>query len=378
MQNITIYYGPKKGFNKILQFDTQGITLTNLAILSDKKMREHSFKMLNRKNSDNEDKLEDITRIKIPNLIAYSDEYAALSENAIHGFLSFISQFEIESIFLQNPPAYIVSQFNKLGLNINTFQYVYNSVTNNTIKAIDKEYTSLIIGQDSVKKKLMSALYPLCNVNNQAPIVMLFYGPTGVGKTETAKFLSKLLNQKLFRKQFSMFNSDEFTSYLFGGKHSQNSLSKELLERESNIILFDEFDKTYPVFHSAFYQLFDEGIYEDKNYFVTLNKSIIICTTNYDSLDEIKSKLDAPMYSRFNAIIKFNKLDQNSVNIIIEKEYYEQFEKLNQWEKEVLTNANILEKILSEEVNSIENAREIHNFIRDKISYVLVDYIINN
>ena len=83
-----------------------------------------------------------------------------------------------------------------------------------------------------------------------------------------------------------MFNSEEFTSYLFGGKHSQNCLAKELLERESNIILFDEFDKTHPVFHSAFYQLFDEGIYEDKNYYVTLEKSVIICTSNYSSLDD--------------------------------------------------------------------------------------------
>lgn len=377
MQNITIYYGPKKGFTKLLQFDTPAITLTDLAILSDKKMREHSFKMLNRRNSEDEEKLENIVRIKIPNLVAYSDEYSALSENAIQGFLSFILQFDIESIFLQNPPAYIVSQFNKLGITISIFQYVYTTVTKDTIKAIDKKFSSVIIGQESVKEKLMATLYPLCNVNNQKPVVLLFYGPTGIGKTETAKFLSQLLNQKLFRKQFSMFNSDEFTSYLFGSKHSQNSLSKELLERESNIILFDEFDKTHPVFHSAFYQLFDEGIYEDKNYYVTLNQSIIICTSNYTTLDEIKRELGAPIYSRFNAIIKFNNLDPDSVKIIIEKEYNEQFDKLEQWEKEVLTNKNLLTKI-SLKVNDIENAREIQNLIRDEISYVLVDYVVNN
>ena len=33
------YYGPKSGFNKILKFDEPSITLTSMAILSDKKMR---------------------------------------------------------------------------------------------------------------------------------------------------------------------------------------------------------------------------------------------------------------------------------------------------------------------------------------------------
>lgn len=377
MQNITIYYGPKSGFNKILKFDEPAITLTRMAILSDKKMREHSFKMPNRKISDNEEKLEELNRIKIPNLVAFSDEYAALSENAIQGFLSFISQFDIDNIFLQNPPAYIVSQFNKLELNVNVFQYVYNSVTPPLIKNINKEFSSAIIGQESVKIKLMATLYPLCNVKNTKPVVMLFYGPTGIGKTETAKFLSTLLKQKLFRKQFSMFNSEEFTSYLFGGKHSQNSLAKELLERESNIILFDEFDKTHPVFHSAFYQLFDEGIYEDKNYYVTMEKSIIICTSNYSSLDEIKQKLGAPIYSRFDAIIKYNELDQTSANKIIEKEFNLQYEQLENWEKEIINNTNILSEILSL-ADNIENARQIYHLIKDKISSILVQHIVNN
>lgn len=377
MQNISIYYGPKSGFNKILKFDEPAITLTSMAILSDKKMREHSFKLPNRKSNDSEEKLEDLNRIKIPNLVAFSDEYAALSENAIQGFLSFLSQFDIDNIFLQNPPAYIVSQFNKLELKVNVFQYVYNSVTPNLIKTINKEFSSEIIGQESVKNKLMSTLYQLCNVKNKKPVVMLFYGPTGIGKTETGKFLSTLLKQQLFRKQFSMFNSEEFTSYLFGGKHSQNCLAKELLERESNIILFDEFDKTHPVFHSAFYQLFDEGIYEDKNYYVTLEKSVIICTSNYSSLDEIKKKLGAPIYSRFDAIIKYNELDVTAIKKIIEKEYIRQFNLLDNWEQDLIKNKNTFNDILSISDN-IENARQINHLIKDKISSILVQHIINN
>lgn len=378
MKNINIYYGPKIGFNKILKLDSPAVTLTNLAILSDKKMREHSFKTLSRKRVDGDDEIyEEIPKIKIPILVAYSDEYAALSENAIQGFLSFLSQFEIETLYMQNPPSYIVSQFYKLQYKLNVFQYVYNSINYDVIKTVNKEFSNTIIGQESVKKKLMSNLYPLCNVNYHKPLVILFYGPTGVGKTETAKFLSKILKQQLFRKQFSMFNSGEFASYLFGGKHSQNSFAKELLERESNIILLDEFDKTNTLFHSAFYQMFDEGIFEDKNYTVYLDKSIIICTSNYSSLDEIKKNLGAPIYSRFDSIIKYNELDLSSIHKIIIKELDEQYSILNDWEKSVVNRETLLKDILSE-IDYYENVRQIQHIIKDKVSSTLVDYIINN
>lgn len=56
---------------------------------------------------------------------------------------------------------------------------------------------------------------------------------------------------------------------------TKKSFAKDLLDRESNIILLDEFDKANPVFHSAFYQLFDEGKYEDQNYYVKLEKSYV-------------------------------------------------------------------------------------------------------
>lgn len=68
---------------------------------------------------------------------------------------------------------------------------------------------------------------------------------------------------------------------------------------ESNIILLDEFDKANPIFHSAFYQLFDEGIYEDQNYKVNLNYAIIACTSNYKTENKIKEQLGIPIFNCF-------------------------------------------------------------------------------
>ncbi|GAB2025093.1 hypothetical protein OfM1_11640 [Lactovum odontotermitis] len=47
---------------------------------------------------------------------------------------------------------------------------------------------------------------------------------------------------------------------LFGGKHNVKSFAKDLLNRESNVILLDEFNKTISLSFSIFYQLFDEEV----------------------------------------------------------------------------------------------------------------------
>ncbi|MGF3076521.1 AAA family ATPase [Facklamia sp. P12955] len=92
------------------------------------------------------------------------------------------------------------------------------------------------------------------------------------------------MGEKLFRKQLSMYQNKSFADYVFGGNHAEASLARDLLERESKILLFDEFDKANSIFYSAFYQMFDEGRYEDKNYSFDMQNSIIICTSNFLNL----------------------------------------------------------------------------------------------
>lgn len=53
---------------------------------------------------------------------------------------------------------------------------------------------------------------------------------------------------------------------------------------------FNEFDKAHPMFYSAFYQLFDEGVYTDKFYDVNLDNVVIFCTSNYLNENEIRKK----------------------------------------------------------------------------------------
>ena len=158
-----------------------------------------------------------------------------------------------------------------------------------------------------------------------------------------------------------MYQNGEFANYLFGGRYNEKSFAKDLLGRDSNVILLDEFDKANSIFHSAFYQLFDEGIYEDQNYKVDVKHGIIICTSNYLSIDEVKEKLGAPIYNRFDAVIKFDELSDDA-KVQIAADYL----------KEISENIppELDKDRLFMLVKKLNNAREIQHLIRDSVSLI--------
>src|SRR5699024_3201262 len=187
-------------------------------------------------------------------------------------------------------------------------QFQFSRFTPEVLREFYNGFGEHLVGQNSVKNELLAAIYPLTSDRENKPVVVMFYGPSGVGKTETAKFMSELVGGDVFRKQFSMLHSEKFASYVFGGSHQEPSLALDLMERDCNVILFDEFDKASSVFHSAFYELFDEGVLEDKNYRANVGSPLIICTSNYGSEDAVKKALGEALYSRFNAFIEFHPL----------------------------------------------------------------------
>ncbi|MCW7492527.1 AAA family ATPase [Leptospira sp. 2 VSF19] len=363
MKSITIFYGPKKKFLEIIPKENIN-NLTEIVHKEDAEKRN-----FNLRSGDQEA----VTYPKpvIENLVAFTDEYSGVNDHVILNFVNFLNNFEVTNLFLQNPPNIIHKELEKVHpkiLKSRNFKYAPLSIAK--LKEISNNYDDHVIGQLQTKSNLIHALYPMTRNQKHPPVTLLFYGPTGVGKTETAKFISKILGENLFRKQLSMFQNNEFSNYLFGGKFNQPSFSRDLLERESNVILLDEFDKANPIFHSAFYQIFDEGIYVDSNYHVDVENAIIICTCNYSSEKEIKKFLGEPIFYRFDGVIEFTKLSIDSLSKIITKEIQNQYSNLLEKEKKIITLEEILAKFLPN-ASKFDNARQIRKIVKDYLSKIL-------
>ena len=362
MKKVKIYYGSKKWFDKNCPSSYR--SLTEVVNELDERNRKNVMFIANiPKNSDSDKMVEDITKKPSADiLVADEGEYSGVQEHVIMNFANFIGEIDVNTLILQNPPKQIRNQLEILyptEKNIIELEYEkYNHITLGKLKKFNQLYDEHVIGQGIVKKELLPLLYSrTISVNRNKPLVLLFCGKPGIGKTETAKYLAGIIGGKLFRQQFSVFQNNQFSNYLFGGNHHEKSFAKDLLGRESDVILLDEFDKANPIFHSAFYQLFDDGIYEDTNYYLELKDAIIICTTNYTSREEIIKNLGEAIFNRFNAIIYFEELSIDSKIQICDLAVDEICKKYK-----ITVDPKIIER-LHVKMKNLESVREIRNFI---------------
>lgn len=372
MNKIEIFYGAEENFKEIIQEDLKEVkSFGNVVNEYDRISKIVPIKI---NPNDKVENLINTEKIRVKTLVIYANEYASVNEHVLINFLGFLSNFDIDNLYIQNPPDNVLMQlYKEFGEKIIDINYQeYRKIQFKHIKKFNEDYNKYIIGQELVKNKMLRILYRLFRKKDKKPIVLMFYGKSGIGKTETARFLSDIIEQPLFRKQFSMYQNNDFLNYLYGSKYNENSFAKDLLTRESNILLLDEFDKAPSIFNSAFYQLFDEGIYEDKNYKVNLENSIIICTSNYLTADEIKEKIGDPLFYRFDECIEFKDLDKKSIEEISNQKIDKYFEELSKEEIEFLQTNKTREKLIKFCLE-LSNVREIDKSISNYICKILVE-----
>ena len=105
--NINIFIGPKREFEKIKP-NYNFITFVDLVSQSDAQRRVFKHQV---EGQDYKEK-EEVPHYD--NVVAYSDDYSAITESAFNSFIGFIYEFDIDHLYLQNPPEYIVDQIHKL------------------------------------------------------------------------------------------------------------------------------------------------------------------------------------------------------------------------------------------------------------------------
>ena len=209
-----------------------------------------------------------------------------------------------------------------------------------------------VFGQDEALERLADSIYiakaglkdPNKPIGNY-----LFTGPTGVGKTETAKQLSEIMSMELVRFDMSEYQERHTVAKLIGappgyvgyGEGGQGSglLINKLEEHPNCILLLDEIEKAHPDVSNVLLQIMDNGMISSSDgKSVSARNAIVILTSNLGARDAEKNLIGfgqgknesaneeavnsffAPEFrNRLDAIVQFKKLNQKLMYSVTEK-----------------------------------------------------------
>jgi len=220
------------------------------------------------------------------------------------------------------------------------------------IHKLESSIKDKLYGQDETVQQVLERVYvSFAGIGNDTKPTasFLFLGPTGTGKTELAKLLSKNLDMPLLKYDMSEYSEKHSVSSLIGpppgyvgfgdSQVSGGRLINDLSKNPHSIMLFDEVEKAHPDIFNIFLQMLDEGHITGSNgKQVNCKNSIIIMTSNLGSSDSernnigfgsqektgeddkaLKEFFKPEFRNRVDLICKFNKLDTLAIKKIVIK-----------------------------------------------------------
>ena len=175
-----------------------------------------------------------------------------------------------------------------------------------------------LIGQDNFKDDFRKQveIFRLFNSIGEQPILSLFLiGPSGVGKTETARILSSLLapEESLAKINFGNYSSKDSLNSLIGSPRGymgseEGELTMKIERSKSGVILIDEFEKGDSAVWSFFLDLLENGKFTDsQGEEHDLNGYTVVFTSNTPRT-EVQDKFPPELLSRFDLKAEFSPL----------------------------------------------------------------------
>ena len=226
------------------------------------------------------------------------------------------------------------------------------------LKRMEKIISKRVVGQNQAISAISNAIR-----RSRAGIAeegkplgsFLFLGPTGVGKTETARALAQFLfddEDAMIRLDMSEYMEKHSVSKMIGappgyvGHDDAGQLTEQIRRKPYSVVLIDEIEKAHPEVFNMLLQVFEDGrLTDNKGREVSFKNSIIIMTSNAGSeyiaeagslgfsakdrseekrdmvkenvMDELKNQFRPEFLNRIDEIVIFNHLEMEQVKEIV-------------------------------------------------------------
>ena len=264
-----------------------------------------------------------------------------------------------------------------------------------------------VIGQDEALKAISRAIK-----RNKAGLSedsrpigsFLFLGPTGVGKTESAKTLAKFLfddPKSLIRFDMSEYMEKHAVSRLIGaapgyvGYDEGGQLTEAVRRKPYSVILFDEIEKAHPDVFNILLQVLDDGrLTDNKGVTIDFKNTIIILTSNIGSakiieiedkeqrrkevLNDLKAYFRPEFLNRLDDIIIFEQLGLESITSIVDIMFNSIKTRVEEKDINISLTQNAKEYIASAGFDPVYGARPLKRAIYEIVEDKLADLILED
>lgn len=203
------------------------------------------------------------------------------------------------------------------------------------LKNLSKDMKQVVIGQDKAINSISAAIKRsrVGFTDGNRPIgSFLFVGPTGVGKTQTAKALAKELfgsDKAMIRYDMSEYMDKISASKLIGsapgyvGYEEGGRLTEQVRRHPYSLILLDEIEKAHPDVLNLLLQILDDGRLSDAHgKLVDFSNTVIIMTSNAGQdnikeqpnvIDRLKPYFKIEFLNRIDDIVQFQPLSKDNI-----------------------------------------------------------------
>jgi len=276
------------------------------------------------------------------------------------------------------------------------------------LRTLNADLKRLIFGQDQAVDKVSEAVLLARSGlgNSEKPTAsFMFAGPTGVGKTELAKQLALSLGIHFARFDMSEYMEKHAVSKLIGappgyvGYEDGGQLTDVVKKQPHAVLLLDEIEKAHPDIFNILLQVMDHGKLTDAQGRTTDFRNIILIMTtnagardmdtgaigfnlngdinNENKRDQVIKNFFAPEFrNRMDAIVQFNRLNDQNILNIVQKFLFGLENKLMEKKVELEVTTNAKEWLARVGFDQKMGARPISRAIDERIKKPLAQEIL--